>query len=136
MTIDYREDKDIDASQLQDLFLALKWDSGNYPEKLHSAFAGSDRVFSAWEGDRLVGLVSAISDGSMTAYIPYLVVHPEYQNRGIGRALLTHMLDHYSDCAKKVLTSFDHAVDFYKQFGFEVEEGQTPMIITDLKPPP
>ncbi|MDR2182616.1 MAG: GNAT family N-acetyltransferase [Clostridiales bacterium] len=41
---------------------------------------------------KVVGFISAISDGVLSAYIPLLEVLPQYQGRGIGGALVRHML--------------------------------------------
>ena len=38
-----------------------------------------DCIFSAWDEDRLVGMVCVMDDGIMNAYIHYLLVHPDYQ---------------------------------------------------------
>lgn len=37
---------------------------------------------------RLVGLARLLSDGSFAAHLSDVVVHPEFRNRGIGRALV------------------------------------------------
>ena len=47
-----------------------------------------DTVFSAWDGGRLVGMICAMDDGVMNAYIHYLLVEPEYQGKGVGRTLV------------------------------------------------
>jgi len=39
-----------------------------------------------------VGFVNMISDGVLTAFIPWLEVLPEYQGRGIGTALMRQVL--------------------------------------------
>lgn len=56
---------------------------------------GSDHVVLAvHEGDdRVVGFVTSISDGVLAAYIPFLEVVREYQDRGIGSELVRRMLD-------------------------------------------
>ncbi len=41
----------------------------------------------------VVGFITAISDGVLSAYIPLLEVLPEYRNQGIGRELTRRMLD-------------------------------------------
>lgn len=41
---------------------------------------------------RVVGFITAITDGVLAAYIPFLEVLPEYRGRGIGRALVRRML--------------------------------------------
>lgn len=105
----------------------------HYPDKLQVAIANSHKVISAWDGDQLVGLVNALSDGIMTAYFHYLLVRPEYQGMGIGRKLISMILDEYEDYARKVLIAYDKEVGFYKNCGFEVGEGKTPMFVTYLR---
>lgn len=41
---------------------------------------------------KVVGFITAISDGVLSAYIPLLEVRPEYQHRGIGKELVHRML--------------------------------------------
>ena len=45
------------------------------------------------ESDTIVGFITAISDHVLCAYIPLLEVLPSYQGQGIGRELLTRMLE-------------------------------------------
>ena len=63
------------------LFLSVNWESGNYPDKLVRAFNNSSHIISAWDENRLVGLVRAIDDGETIAFIHYLLVDPEYQGQ-------------------------------------------------------
>jgi ribosomal protein S18 acetylase RimI-like enzyme len=55
---------------------------------------GSFRSIVAIDDDtgRAVGFVNMISDGVLTAFIPWLEVLPEYQGRGIGTALMRQVL--------------------------------------------
>jgi GNAT superfamily N-acetyltransferase len=47
----------------------------------------------AWHGEHLVGAVRVLSDGYLFATIPDIVVLPEFQRQGIGRALMMRALD-------------------------------------------
>ena len=38
-----------------------------------------EAAFSAWDENRLAGLVAVMDDGTMTAYVHYLLVYPRYQ---------------------------------------------------------
>lgn len=133
MNISYRDIKDIEISQLQSLFASVQWDSANYPEKLCQAIRNSHKVITAWDGDTLVGLMNALSDGVMTAYFHYLLVRPEYHKMNIGRSLVKMMLEEYAEYARKVLIAYAQEAEFYKQCGFEVGEGKIPMFVTYLK---
>ncbi|ACH38938.1 acetyltransferase, GNAT family [Citrifermentans bemidjiense Bem] len=132
MDIEYRYTQDFEQRQLQDLFLSVQWSSGQYPDKLQVAMKNSDCVISAWHGDTLVGLINALSDGVMTAYFHYLLVHPEYQAKGVGKQLASLALDKYNDYARKVLIAYDKEVGFYQGLGFEIGTGKTPMFVTFL----
>ncbi|WP_218212220.1 GNAT family N-acetyltransferase, partial [Pseudomonas sp. 2822-15] len=43
------------------------------------------------ENEQVVGFITAISDGVLSAYIPLLEVLTEYQGRGIGKELVRRM---------------------------------------------
>ena len=73
MTIRFATDQHFQASALQALFLSVGWSSGQYPQSLQVAMQNSHSVVSAWHGQRLVGLMNALSDGAMTAYFHYLL---------------------------------------------------------------
>lgn len=55
--------------QVQELFLSVGWVSGQYPQRLYKALMHSSTVLTAWDGDRLVGLISALDDSEMLAQI-------------------------------------------------------------------
>ena len=75
----YKDIHDFKRDDLERLFLSVEWSSGHYPDKLVIAMQNYETVFSAWDEDRLVGMICAMDDGIMTAYVHYLLVDPEYQ---------------------------------------------------------
>ncbi len=72
----------------------VNWPSPPSPERHLEILRGSDHVVLAREGDggRVVGFVTAISDGVLSAFIPLLEVLPEHQRQGIGSELVRRML--------------------------------------------
>lgn len=133
MKIEYKKVKEFEEKELKELFLSVEWDSGNYPDKLKRAIKNSHMVYSAWDNNKLIGLINSISDGVMTVYFHYLLVMPEYQSKGIGKELVKLMLEEYGDFARKVVIAYDSEVEFYKKCGFEVGEDKSPMFVTYLK---
>lgn len=133
MVIEYRETKAFSSSQLQELFLSVGWISGNYPERLEKAINNSDTVISAWDGTQLAGLINAIDDGEMTAYAHYLLINPKYQGVGIGKELVSRLKKRYEGYLYLLLIAEDKKnISFYKQYGFKIVEGATPLSITTL----
>ncbi|MCI8890874.1 MAG: GNAT family N-acetyltransferase [Eubacterium sp.] len=122
--VTYKTSKDFEETQLKELFASVGWMSAAYPKRLVKALASSDTVISAWDGSRLVGLVNAIDDGELTAYAHYLLVHPQYQAKGVGTALTRMLKETYKDFLYLVLTAeTKELVSFYERHGFHALEG-------------
>lgn len=130
--IDIRETHEFDAEQLAELFLSVEWSSGHFPKKLVEAMRHFEAVYAAWDANELVGLICAMDDGSMTAYVHYLLVRPEYQDRGIGRRLVERIKERYADYLRIVVVAYDEEVGFYESCGFARASHASPMFITDL----
>lgn len=132
MNIEYRDTKDFQEKELEELFLSVEWSSGHYPEKLVVAMKNSGSVFSAWVDGELIGLISTMDDGVMNAYVHYLLIKPPYQAKGIGRQLIAIMKDYYSSYLRIILIAYDKEICFYENCGFEKGKDKTPMFITSL----
>lgn len=128
----YKDIHDFSKEELEDLFLSVKWSSGHYPEKLVVAMKNFETVYSAWDGDKLIGMICAMDDGIMTAYVHYLLVNPDYHGNKIGRTLVKMVKEKYSDYLRIVLVAYNDELDFYENCGFKREEKSSPMFITSL----
>jgi GNAT superfamily N-acetyltransferase len=129
--IRYQETREISIEQILPLYQANVWSSASKPEALHKALTGSHSLVSAWDGDRLVGLGNAISDGHLVVYYPHLLVHPEYQGRGIGTQLMRMLKARYEGFHQHILVADGRAIEFYKKCGFERAGHTEPMWIYD-----
>ena len=67
MEIEYKNTKIFTEKELQKLFLSVNWESGNYPDKLVRAMQNSTYVISAWDGNKLIGLIRALGDGERSS---------------------------------------------------------------------
>ena len=130
--ITYKEIHEFTKEDLQDLFLSVEWSSGHFPDKLQIAMRNFETVISAWDGDKLVGMICAMDDGIMTAYVHYLLVRPDYQDKGIGRKLVSRVKEIYEDYLRIVVVGYDDEVNFYENCGFEKADDASPLFITDL----
>ncbi len=92
-----------------------------------------ETVISAWDNGQLIGLVSAMDDSVMTAYVHYVLVRPEYQGKGVGRKMMEMLKEHYANYLRIVLCAYNKQLEFYKHIGFRPEENETVMFITELK---
>lgn len=132
MVIVYKDQHEFSKEELQHLFLSVGWSSGHYPEKLVAAMRNFKTVYTAWDNNQLIGLICAMDDGVMTAYIHYLLVDPRYHHLGIGKQLVEKIKDTYRDYLRLVLVAYNDEVGFYESCGFEKAHDASPMFITSL----
>lgn len=92
----------------------------------------SSTVYTAWHEGRLVGLINVLDDNIMTAYIHYLLIHPEFQGKGIGKSLVNYVKNKYRDYLRIVLIAYEKETPFYKNLGFEIGDEKVSMFITSL----
>ena len=132
MEIKYSDTKMFTTEQLQNLFLSVEWSSGHYPEKLVVAMRGFQTVYSAWDGDKLVGMICVMDDGIMTAYVHYLLVNPQYHGIKIGRTLVEMVKKQYNDYLRIAVIAYNDELHFYENCGFKKTVDASPMFITSL----
>jgi len=91
------------------------------PEVLAAALAGSSLVVTARDaGGRLLGVARVVTDGATVCYLQDVLVHPDAQRRGIGRALVLAALEPYATVRQKVLLTDDEPGQraFYSSLGY------------------
>lgn len=125
MEIQYTDKREFSENDLKDLFQSVDWLSANYPERLKKSLDSCETVFTAWDGGHLVGLINAIDDSELTAYVHYLCVNPLYQGHGIGRELLNRIKEKYRKYLYIILIAENkQLVNYYSQNGFEYVDGR------------
>jgi len=97
MAVRFSDTKEFTKMQLAALYKAAGQSMPCDPAKLKAAAAGSSRVISAWEGKRLIGLIRAIDDGVMSAYVCETVAAAGEGQEEIARALVARMRAAYPD---------------------------------------
>ena len=96
------------------------WPNPPSQEKHLRILQGSDHVVIAYDAtaDKIIGYITAISDGVSAAYIPHLGVLAPYRKQGIGRELVKRMLAQLRDIYMIDVTCDADVVPFYEKCGF------------------
>ena len=129
LLVTYSETREIALTPIVELYSSNGWSSANRPTDLRNGLLNSHSLLTAWDGDRLIGLGNAISDGHLVVYYPHLLVHPKYQRMGIGTELMKRLFSRYEDFHQHVLVSDASAVNFYRRCGFTRAGDTEPMWI-------
>jgi len=116
--ITYADSADaITADQLRGFFVG--WPAAPSPERHLELLRRSHAVEIALDGDVVVGFVSAISDGVLSAFIPLLEVLPAYQHRRIGTELVRRLLGQLDKLYMIDLCCDAGLEPFYSALGFQ-----------------
>lgn len=122
----YKDSTDgIAPEMLQGFFTG--WRAPLTPEKHLAVLEHGSHVVLALDEEtaRVVGFVTALSDGLQAAFIPLLEVLPDYQNRGIGTALMRKMLAKLEHLPAIDLTCNPEVQPFYAKLGMTPSVGMT-----------
>jgi ribosomal protein S18 acetylase RimI-like enzyme len=95
------------------------WPNPPSSETLKKVIINSQHYILAIDKNRLVGFINAISDKTLSAYIPLLEVLPEYKGRGIGSKLVYLMKEELSRYYMVDISCDDNIVPFYEKHGFK-----------------
>lgn len=106
----------IDWAELEALFVLTDL-GGRKGDKLRRAFLASTAVCYALDGNCLVGVARAISDGEYHAVIYDVAVHPDYQRHGLGREIMSRLQEKLP-VWRTMLVASAEVQGFYGQLGF------------------
>jgi len=127
MEIEISLNDKIEKEEVISLYVANKWSAANESNKLLKALRNSHSLVTARASGKLIGLGNAISDNYLVVYYPHMLVHPEYQKKGVGRKMMNVLKEKYIGFHQQMLTADSEAVEFYKALGFEKAGNTEPM---------
>ena len=114
--------KNVDWEQLAAVYRAA-YGSTITAERIRNIFLRSWATrIAVWDGE-IVGGVYAFSDGELDASVHGLATHPDYQRRGIGRALMGSIVSSFEPHMAVLLTTEPHNENFYRKAGFRPLKG-------------
>lgn len=122
-TIVFSTDRDLDLYELEELCNAVGW-ARRPIRKVKKAIQHSYLVVTMWEQRgarrRLVGFSRATSDHAFNATIWDVVVHPDFQGRGLGKELMGQLIKKLrsEDISNVTLFADPQVVEFYRSLGF------------------
>lgn len=117
--ITYQTDQKLDVATFKDLILRAKIHrQTNDHAKLQRMLTNADFLFTAWDGDEVVGYVRGITDYADAVYVSDLAVDDQHRYAGIGRRLLEMVDEQVGHELHSVLFASEYAKDFYGKIGY------------------
>ncbi|WP_345971285.1 GNAT family N-acetyltransferase [Sulfurimonas sp. HSL1-6] len=107
----------IDWEQLSDLYRAAPL-GDKPPEALRTVFGNSMFVCFVFDGPAMVAAGRALADGVDCAYICDVAVLPAYQGQGLGKGIVSALVERARGHKKIILYANPGKEAFYEKLGF------------------
>ena len=116
--IHYCNDRPITAEQLAGVFdrSGIRRPTHDL-RRLQTMLDHADILWTAWEGEELVGVARSITDFAYCCYLSDLAVDQRCQKQGIGRALIQRTKEQLGDEVSLILLSAPGAMAYYPKNG-------------------
>ncbi|MGH9755364.1 MAG: GNAT family N-acetyltransferase [Blastocatellia bacterium] len=113
----------VTAENLDGFFVG--WPNRPSPQTHLELLKNSDEIILAIDEHtgKVVGFVTALTDRTLSAYIPFLEVLPAYQGQGVGKELVRRMLERLSDLYAVDLLCDSELQLFYAGLGMQQAYG-------------
>ena len=118
MYLELQEDVFVeDLEEMKEVYQSVGW-MKHTNSVIRQVFDASDIKVIVKVNNRIVGLGRAISDGIFNAAIYDIVVHKDFQNRGIARHIVKHILEQLKEVSCVHMISTIGNEEFYRKQGF------------------
>jgi predicted N-acetyltransferase YhbS len=94
----------------------------NDKERIIKMYENSNLVISAWDNDKLAGIVRCITDFVWYTFLADLAVDPDYKELGIGRKLIDLTKEKVGEQTAIILLSVPTAMEYYPKVGFTKDD--------------
>ncbi len=88
------------------------------PMDLQTVFSNSRFKCFVYANEELIGVGRALADGLDCAYIADVAVHPEFQGKGLGTAIIEKLVSLSNGHKKIILYANPGTEGFYQTIGF------------------
>lgn len=89
------------------------------PSDLKISFSNSMFKCFVYDSGRLIAAGRALADGKDCSYICDVAVHPSYQGQGLGKAVVSKLVELSKDHKKIILYAAVGKEPFYRKLGFK-----------------
>jgi ribosomal protein S18 acetylase RimI-like enzyme len=113
----------VTAENLDGFFVG--WPNHPSPQTHLELLKNSDEIILAIDEHtgKVAGFITALTDRTLSAYIPFLEVLPAYQGQGVGKELVRRMLERLSDLYAVDLLCDPELQSFYAGLGMRQAYG-------------
>jgi GNAT superfamily N-acetyltransferase len=114
----------VTPEELQDLYRFTRWGRSRSLEQIEKMLAGSSMCFSVRYNGKLIAFCRILTDFVFRGSLWDILVHPDYQGKGLGSQLLQYALNHPAIKPLPLIVTYtSELIEFMGKHDFEPREG-------------
>jgi ribosomal protein S18 acetylase RimI-like enzyme len=110
--------ENMDWKELSQLYLIAPLGQKS-PSDLQISFSNSMFKCFVYDAGKLIAAGRALADGVDCSYICDVAVHPDYQGKGLGKQIVTKLVEFSKNHRKIILYAALGKEPFYRKLGFK-----------------
>ncbi|SDM45555.1 Acetyltransferase (GNAT) domain-containing protein [Fictibacillus solisalsi] len=108
----------LDWNEVLSIYHAVGWTRHTLID-LQTIYSNSSHVTVAYADNQLAGIGRALSDGVFNAAIYDVIIHPQFQRKGVGKLVVEDLLYQLQDISCVHLISTSGNQPFYEKAGLK-----------------
>ncbi len=120
------DDSAVDWGELSELYRKAPLGEKS-PKALETVFSNSRFKCFVYANEELIGVGRALADGLDCSYIADVAVHPEFQGKGLGTAIIGKLVALSKGHKKIILYANPGTEGFYQAVGFHIMNTSMPI---------
>jgi len=111
----------VDVNKVVELLSDTYWASDRSPALVSKSIKNSI-CFSIFHNNTQIGFGRVVTDFAVFAWIADIIIHPEHRGKGLGKFLMSIVVNHPDIPKSLQLLKTKDAHALYKKFGFKIDE--------------
>ncbi|MBN2411155.1 GNAT family N-acetyltransferase [candidate division KSB1 bacterium] len=111
----------VDIGKVAELLSDTYWAADRPPELVSKSIENS-MCFSIFSHNKQIGFGRVVTDYAVFAWIADIIIHPDHRGKGLGKFLMSIIVEHPNIPKSLQLLKTKDAHSLYEKFGFRIDE--------------
>ena len=111
----------VDWKRVSELFEIVNWGKRD-PKEIENSFKTSSLSYFVKDENEIIGFGRTVDDGKYYALLVDIVIHPDYQSKGIGKSIVNELQKRLVGYEFITLTAAPNKEGFYQKIGWKKQK--------------
>jgi ribosomal protein S18 acetylase RimI-like enzyme len=111
----------VNWKRISELFVLVDWEK-RAPKEIEKSFRTSSVTCFVKDENEIIGFGRTVDDGKYYALLVDIVIHPDYQSKGIGKSIVNELRNRLEGYEFITLTAAPNKEGFYQKIGWKKQK--------------